>query len=101
MPNIQQIVTSHNKAILKPRDNADSALTRNTNCNCRDKTMCPLDGNCLTTSLVYQATVKGEGKKEETYVGLTEGTFKKRYANHKSDFGNPKKPNYTELSKYI
>ena len=91
MPDIQQIISSHNKSILKPIENANSVSTKDRNCNCRDKAMCPLNGNCLTTSLVYQATVKVQGRKQETYVGLTEGTFKDRYSNHKSDFNNDKK----------
>ena len=37
----------------------------------------------------------------ETYVGLTEGTFKSRFLNHTSSFRNTKNRHATELSKYI
>ena len=53
-------------------------------CNCRKNTKCPMDGKCLESGIVYQATVTREGMgKTETYVGLTATTFKQRYANHK------------------
>ena len=66
------------------------------------KSACPLQGKCLTKSIVYQATVKNIDKNtEETYVGLTEGTFKTRYLNHTSSFRNEKTKNATELSKHI
>ena len=44
-------------------------------CNCRHKDQCPLNGACLTTSLVYKATVTTADRRKE-YFGLTEGTFK-------------------------
>ena len=60
-------------------------------------------GKCLTEGIVYQAMVitAADNRKEETYVGLTEGTFKTRYANQTSSFINPKQKCATELSKYI
>ena len=36
-----------------------------------------------------------------TYVGLTESSFKIRFANHKSSFNNPNKRASTELSKHV
>ena len=40
-------------------------------------------GKCITKELIYQATVTGkDNMKHETYVGLTENTFKTRYSNH-------------------
>ena len=71
-------------------------------CHCRQKTSCPLSGKCLTKELIYQATVtRKDNMKHETYVGLTENTFKTRYSNHISSFTNPKHKSATELSKYI
>ena len=37
----------------------------------------------------------------QTYVGLTESSFKIRFANHKSSFNNPNKRLSTELSKHV
>ena len=46
---------------------------------------CPIPKNCLTESIVCQATVSTSDKRPpETYVGLTENKFKLRYANHKT-----------------
>ena len=63
-------------------------------------TTCPLEGECLARSIVYQATVTS-GDKEEPYVGLTATDFKSRYANHKASFKAESKRNSTELSKHI
>ena len=56
----------------------------------------------MIKSVVYQGTVKrGDNNKEETYVGLTAGSFKLRYNTHKSSFNNVTQKNVTTLSKYI
>jgi hypothetical protein len=70
-------------------------------CNCRNKDECPLDGNCLTKSIVYKAeiTTTDVGETKE-YIGMTAGTFKARYANHKKSINLPRYSNETELSKY-
>ena len=41
--------------------------------NWRKEEDCPLDGQCLIESIVYQAKVSTDDNKTETYVGLTEG----------------------------
>ena len=38
---------------------------------------------------------------QETYVGLTENTFKIRYNGHNSNFKNKTQKNATALSQYI
>ena len=61
-----------------------------------------MDGKCLESGIVYQATVAREGMgKTETYVGLTATTFKQRYANHKHTFTNKELSNATQLSQYV
>ena len=46
-------------------------------CNCRRPAHCPMDGNFLKSSVVYQATVTVEDNRPaETYVGLTENSFR-------------------------
>jgi len=69
-------------------------------CNCRTGNTCPLNGQCLTPNVIYQAEVKCDGQ-AETYVGLTANSFKARFNNHKSSFNNENKRLSTELSKYV
>lgn len=46
-----------------------------------------MNGHCLRDSIVYPATVTtGDSKPDETYVWLTENTFKTSLANHKALF---------------
>ena len=100
MPNIASIISSHNKAILTKHTNTKPTVCDT--CNCRRKMSCPLDGKCLTEGVVYQATVKREDTGDvQTYVGITEGSFKSRYNNHTSTFRNPKRKHSTALSRYI
>ncbi|KAJ8019355.1 hypothetical protein HOLleu_42097 [Holothuria leucospilota] len=69
-------------------------------CNSRKENDCPLVGKRRTANVVYQATVKSNDI-EETYVGLTENTFKLRLANHQQAFTKEKHRNQTELSKHV
>ena len=74
----------------------------NKTCNCRQKNNCPLNGNCLQSSVVYQATVtRNDNNTSETYIGLTETDFKTRHRNHTASFRHAKHKNSTELSKHI
>ena len=71
-------------------------------CNCRSNRQCPLDGKCLTSCVIYQASVIRPDKTHiETYIGLTENSFKSRYTGHVSSFNNKKGRNATTLSEYI
>ena len=71
-------------------------------CNCRRPADCPMTGDCLKSSVLYQATVTTEDSRPtQTYVGLTETSFKARFANHKSSFNDPSKRLSTELSKHV
>ena len=96
MANVKNIIESHNKKIEEPEKN-----NKEKTCNCRNKTNCPLNGNCKTSAVIYQASVNNENGEQQSYVGLTEGEFKSRYNNHKHSFQNQKQENATELSKYI
>ena len=100
MPNAASIISSHNKAILTKHTNTKPTVCDT--CSCRRRMSCPLDGKCLTEGVVYQATVKREDTGDiQTYVGITEGSFKSRYNNHTSTFRNPKRKHSTALSRYI
>ena len=71
-------------------------------CNCRAPTNCPLDGKCLTKSIVYQATINNKTSSTTNYyVGLTENCFKTRYTNHKAFFTHKAKQHSTGLRTYI
>ena len=62
------------------------------------KILCPLNQNCLTSSIVYEATLSSnlENKLKNKYIGLCETTFKIRY---KKSFNTEKYKNSTALSK--
>ena len=62
---------------------------------------CPLDGKCLTRSVIYRAEVKDRNNNKQTYTGLTAGTFKKRYYSHRNSFNNRNSENSTTLSSHI
>ena len=90
MNNTKQIIDNHNKRLLNSFGNtsvpADNTKNNKT-CNCRQKNACPLNGNCLQSSVVYQATVTwNDNNTAETYIGLTENDFKTRYRNHTASF---------------
>jgi hypothetical protein len=98
MPNIKQLINKHNQRLLNSRTNTSQERT----CNCRNRDLCPLQGSCLTSGIIYQASVtRLDNNRKETYIGLTETTFKSRYNNHKSSLNNPRQKNTTALSKYV
>jgi hypothetical protein len=76
-------------------------------CSCpkNNKELGPLSKKCISESVVYQATVtvkdKTTNRPPQTYVGLTENSFKTRLANHKASFNYFYKRNATELSKFV
>ena len=84
MNNTKQIIDNHNKCILNSskhiNDTADNTNTKDSKtCNCRQKNTCLLNGNCLQSSLIYQAAVtRKDNRTTETYIGLTENDFKTR-----------------------
>ena len=47
---MDNIVKAHNAKIVSKDDNPGD-------CNCRDRTACPVANKCLTTNVVYKATV--------------------------------------------
>ena len=95
MPNVSSIIKTHNKQTLKVDETPNSKT-----CNCRSKELCPLQGNCLATNIVYNAEVTSQNQRR-TYIGLTEPAFKLRYSNHLQSFRHERYKNSTELSKFI
>ena len=98
MDNMKTVINKHNMKITNADNNANAITGEQ--CNCRKKDQCPLDNKCLTSSVIYNAQVTTNNT-TKNYIGLTEGTFKQRFSQHKSTFKHRKHINSTELSKYI
>ena len=101
MPNISSIIKSHNKKVLSNNESKSSKSS----CNCRDKSSCPLNGNCLQQNVMYCSKVilgnQYTNKNHPHNIGLTESSFKDRLYKHKSSLKYENKPNATELSNFI
>ena len=95
---VSNIISSHNKSIL----NIDPEPSATAECNCRNRTSCPLSGKCCDKQVIYLCNVKTSPNDEGiNYIGLTENTFKERWNQHKHTFKHESKANSTELSKYV
>ena len=84
MPNFASIINAHDKKLL----NENIAKASCASCNCRVKVSCPLDDNCLQSSLVCicrAATAKITNDYPH-YIGLTKNTFKDRLYKYKNSF---------------
>ena len=96
MPNVGNIIKQTNARNLRePTTNRDGQC----NCNAGEEE-CPLDGECLTSCIAYQADVTTEDS-EHIYIGVTEGEWKTRYRNHVTSFGHRQYEKSSELSKFI
>ena len=96
---MKNAISNHNKTIT---NKAKPQETSEPKCNCRKNKRCPLDGKCFEKGVIYQATVtRNDNQKDESYIGLTENSFKTRYNGHTSSFRNEDKRNATTLSNYI
>ena len=72
-------------------------------CNCRVKESCPLNSDCLQSSVVNGCQITSNNSTEDSphYIGLTENTFKDRLYKHKNSFKYETKKNTTKLSNYL
>ena len=107
MNNTKQIIDNHKKGILNSskhiNDTTDNSNTKDTkNCSCQQKIACPLNRNCLQSSLIYHATVtRKDNSTPETYIRLAENNFKTRCRNHTALFQHTKHrtlPNSANIS---
>ena len=101
MPNVGAAINAHNKSIIFER----KPLERG-GCNCqrgRYRNNCPLQGECLSENVLYEATVTSDlpNYGERHYKGVTKGPWKERLGNHVKDFGDKKYEKSTALSKEI
>ena len=98
MPNMKSIISQQNSRLL--RADVEPAEQSDRTCNCRQVTECPFNGACLTSGIIYSATVT-VGNSEHVYHGLTKGTAKDRYGGHMTSLRHEKYENETELSKFV
>ena len=99
-PNMDKIVSSHNKKLLAV-DDADQLQPKKCSCPKAEKMNCPLDNECLSTEIVYQADVSSNDGAMKHYIGLTAPTFKQRLYSHRKMFKNREYEHSTTLSTYI
>ena len=98
LPNMGAKIARHNAKILK---NCDKVTHENPpTCNCRSKEDCPIPGACNQVGVIYQATVKNNRGKSETYIGLA-SRFKTRHYKHKASMETHNPENSTTLSTYF
>ena len=101
--NMKSYVAAHNRKVLSPKEN----ITKKCNCRtyesrlkARNKGLeqpldmpppdwfpraCPVNGECLTKSVIYAANVVSNNSSME-YIGLTGDTFKTRFNGHTDTF---------------
>ena len=98
MPSIGSKINAHNKAIL-----GNSKPLERGGCNCSNEEDCPLEGECLSKNVLYEATITSSIRNygEKKYIGISEPSFKDRFANHKKSFNNAKYAKETALSKEV
>ena len=95
-PKLQSIITAHNKRL-----SSNQCTEERLACNYR-KYVCPLDGDCRSSAVVYKATVETTDEtKTKNYIGMAETDFKTRYYNHESSFKNAHHRHKTTLSQYV
>ena len=72
MNNMASIISGHNAKILNSNTEVN---TGGKECNCRKRDECPLNGACLTESMIYKASVSAKNLPTKYYYGVTEGDF--------------------------
>ena len=97
-PNMNKIISNHNAKILMEKE--ENSETNKCNCKTDDKPNCPLRGNCVQETVIYKATVSTDTD-VKTYIGSTEGSFKKRFYNHRTDFKKESNRSNTALASYV
>ena len=78
---IKSKINGHNKKILQPKPAEPQKL-----CNCLVKEDLPLNGLCLTWSILYQSTIKCSNfkYKQKRYKEICKMTFKKCYGSYEN-----------------
>ena len=95
--NMTSIIRQQNAKVLNATKTPNNEARL---CDCRNKQSCPLDGKCLSSSIVYRAEVTSDNN-TKIYYGASEGEFKTRYNNHTKSFRHKMYYSETELSRHI
>ena len=99
--NVASIISGHNKRVVRTVT-AEAEGDAERKCNCRNKDQCPLENECLTDNIVYQASVKNEVDEEvKSYVGLCSTRFKDRLAVHRQHMNNRAHRTKCELANHV
>ena len=77
--NMANIIKSHNQKIL----NECNETSSENKCNRRNKNLCPLDGACLISNIIYEATVTTTSGNSRSYIGMTDNEFRTRFNDKK------------------
>ena len=98
--NVASIISGHNKRILRQATGERDEEQRM--CSCRNKESCPLGNECLSKSIIYEATVTSKPEDvEKRYVGLCSTSFKERLALHKQHMNNKAHRTKCELANHV
>ena len=74
MSNMTSILSSHNLNVI------NTFKTQTYSCNYRTEKSCPLQNQCLTPKIIYEADVENDTNSEtKFYFGLTKTPFKNRF----------------------
>ena len=77
MKNIGSIISAHNRKNLNP-------IVQSHGSNCRVKSSCFLNVECLTPKIIYRADISNDDNSDKKfYFGLADTPFKERYRNHR------------------
>ena len=74
--NFSCIIRSPNKNVISGKK------PTKVKCNCRNKSVFPLDGNCQQNVVIYKCIASTSVNPDKVYLEMAEGEFKKPYYNH-------------------
>ena len=102
MPNMKTLISRSNQ---KKLSDAEATITTNVsskkgNCNCDVISNCPLQGECKTECVVYNAKVITD-QVSKNYKGMTERSFKTRWNEHNFNFAHENYKSCSELAEFI
>jgi hypothetical protein len=101
--NMSQVISRHNKKVSSVEK--EPIIPAKADCNCqKSKLPCIMGGKCVPGCVVYQGAVtRKDTGQTDYYTGLSEPSWKLRYANHKQNFKVDNQQNRTAtcLSKHI
>ena len=101
-PNIAQIISSHNKKVMRDFEEKEAGWREKKWCNCRGgEETCPVEGKCQKEGVLYEGKIEVEGENAKKYIGGCATTFKIRWSNHKKSFNHEKHKHDTALSSYF